>query len=177
MAEGQSGDNWLHDEVLGAGPDLTKLDDRVINLWRVNSLIGSVVFLGLLFGGGVFVSLSVDGSFIWVACGWVTFAIFKLISSMVYPSLAWKHFGYLMTDKVLEIRSGVLWKVCQQVPMSRLQHVDLQRGPLERSFGLATLTIYTAGTQQAVLTIPGLEAELAAELRDQLVAIGGDDGV
>ncbi len=160
-----------------AEEELIALDGRVINLWRIHQLIGSAVFLGILFVIGSFVSLSVDGAFIWVAGGWVFFAVYKLISALVYPPLAWKHFGYRVTDQVLEIRSGVFWKLCQQVPLSRLQHVDLQRGPIERSFGLATLTIFTAGTQQATLTIPGLEAEYASEFRDQLVAIGGDDGV
>jgi len=157
--------------------DFIMLDERVVNLWRINQIIGSVVFLGILFMVGSFVSMAVSNSLIWVAVGWVMIAVYKLLSALIYPPLAYRAYGYRMDDKVLEIRSGVIWKVSQQVPLSRLQHVDLHRGPLERSFGLATLSLHTAGTQQAVLTLPGLEADMAGEFRDELVSIGGDDGV
>ena len=49
--------------------------------------------------------------------------------------------------------------------------------PLERAHGLASLILHTAGTHEATLVIPGLDADEAARLRDRLVAAGGDDAV
>jgi membrane protein YdbS with pleckstrin-like domain len=48
---------------------------------------------------------------------------------------------------------------------------------LERAHGLASLTMHTAGTHDAALVIPGLDADEAVRLRDRLVAVGGDDAV
>jgi len=39
------------------------------------------------------------------------------------------------------------------------------------------LQIYTASGMGADGVIPGLEREAAAEMRSQLIAVGGDDGV
>jgi uncharacterized protein len=58
-----------------------------------------------------------------------------------------------------------------------LQHVDLQRGIIERRLGLATLVLFTAGTTHSVILVPGLKADIAAALRDKLVLAEGDDGV
>ncbi|WP_277682371.1 PH domain-containing protein, partial [Saccharomonospora azurea] len=52
-------------------------------------------------------------------------------------------------------------------PMSRIQTVDIQRGPVEQLFGLATVTVTTASAKGAV-EIQGLDHDLAAELVDQL---------
>ncbi|MCX8155701.1 MAG: PH domain-containing protein [Verrucomicrobiae bacterium] len=94
-----------------------------------------------------------------------------------YPPRAYANWGYRLDGTVLEIHFGIWWKTIQLLPLSRLQHVDLHSGPLERSLGLATLSLHTAGTHDAVLVIPGLDAGQAARLRDELVAKGGDDGV
>ena len=80
--------------------------------------------------------------------------------------------------KVLETKHGIWFRIHQLLPLSRLQHVDLHSGPVERSFGLASLLLHTAGTQHASIVVPGLDAREAGRLRDELVAmIGGDDGV
>jgi membrane protein YdbS with pleckstrin-like domain len=47
-------------------------------------------------------------------------------------------------------------------------------------FGLASLTLHTAGTHHASVEIPGLETTEATRLRDQLVALGAEketDGI
>jgi hypothetical protein len=46
----------------------------------------------------------------------------------------------------------------------------VSQGPLERKFELGTLTIHTAGTENASVAIDGLAHVTAIELRDKLVA-------
>ena len=53
------------------------------------------------------------------------------------------------------------------IPMSRVQHVDTGRGPIERRFGLATVVLYTAAGPSK---IPGLAGEVADRLRDHIFA-------
>ena len=54
---------------------------------------------------------------------------------------------YRVDADEIEIWSGVLWRQAVVVPRSRVQHIDVSQGPIERSYGLATLSIHTAGTQ------------------------------
>jgi len=63
------------------------------------------------------------------------------------------------------------------VPRSRIQHTDVSQGPLQRPFGLATLTVHTAGTQFAAVPLSGLAKEVAEAIRDQLIGGVEDDGV
>jgi len=155
----------------------TSLDPKVIWLWRLSGVLGWVFFLlpllGLAVGVGGFVWHHL-GSALLIWCGIVGLVILWLLW---YPRRAFLAWGYRLDGRVLELRSGVWFRVVRLLPLSRLQHVDLQRGPLERGFGLASLVLYTAGTQEASIAIPGLDDVEAVRLRDTLVAQGGDDGV
>jgi len=154
-----------------------RLDPRVIQLWRATSAIGSVVLLVCVGIGCGFVAAAVPDSWRWLLAGWLALLLVRAVISFWYPARAYRAWGYRLDERVLETRSGVWWHVIQLLPLSRLQHVDLHRGPLERAFGLASLVLHTAGTHTATIVIPGLEAQEAARLRDQLVAVGGDDAV
>jgi hypothetical protein len=52
------------------------------------------------------------------------------------------------------------------VPLVRVQHIDVTRGPLEKAFGVATLVVHTAGTHNSIVMLPGLAPQRAAEIRD-----------
>lgn len=66
------------------------------------------------------------------------------------------------------LRRGRMWRHETRVPASRVQHLDLKRGPLERYFKLATLVIHTAGTRHSAVSVGGLDADDAERLRDRL---------
>ncbi|NIQ53994.1 MAG: PH domain-containing protein, partial [Gammaproteobacteria bacterium] len=56
------------------------------------------------------------------------------------------------------------------VPHTRIQHVDVRRGPLDRWLGLARVVVFTAGSRGAMVEVPGLDAGDAEALRDRLIA-------
>ncbi|MBP3975820.1 PH domain-containing protein [Pseudoxanthomonas spadix] len=68
----------------------------------------------------------------------------------------------------LALRQGRLWQSQTQVPLSRVQHLDLRRGPLERAAGLATLVVHTAGTRLSAVSVSGLDQRDAERLRERL---------
>jgi membrane protein YdbS with pleckstrin-like domain len=79
--------------------------------------------------------------------------------------------GYLEREDDLLIRKGLLFRELMVVPYGRIQYLDLEAGPLDRAFGLSNLTINTAaGGLDA--SLPGLEPEEAAHLRDRLAERG-----
>lgn len=157
--------------------ELRKLDPAVIHYWRVHSLINSLILLALLSAAGGIVVFNRFESWPIVGGVWACFLALRIWLLIWYPKRSYRAWSYRVDDNVLETRHGIWFKVVTLLPLSRLQHVDMERGPIERSFGLASLLLYTAGTQNATIPIPGLNAEEASKLRDQLVAAGGDDGV
>ena len=149
----------------------------MINLWRLISLIGYGILLAVSLVAGLIVGFAVLENALWALLGWSLLASLCGWIIYWYPPRAYMARGYRIDAKVLETRSGVWFRVVKLLPLSRLQHVDLRRGPLERAHGLASLILHTAGTHEASLVIPGLDADEAVRLRDQLVAAGGDDAV
>lgn len=157
-------------------PEFRNLDPRVIKLWRVRHAIVSVVLLGMATIAVVSVGFATN-RWLWPIIGWQALLVLRVVLLFWYPARSYKSWGYRIDGKVLETKRGIWFRIHQLLPLSRLQHVDLHSGPIERSFGLASLLLHTAGTQHASIVVPGLDAREAARLRDELVAIGGDDGV
>ena len=79
--------------------------------------------------------------------------------------------GYAERDEDLLIRQGIFFQRLMVVPYGRMQYVDVAVGPLERAFKLASVKLHTASPQTNA-SIPGLPAEEAARLREQLSARG-----
>src|SRR5690606_242251 len=87
-----------------------------------------------------------------------------------------RHARWLLDDTGFGHRRGRMWRVETRVPRTRVQHVDLKRGPVERRFRLATLVVHTAGTRDSAVAVAGLDEEDAARLRDRLAQqVDADD--
>lgn len=79
--------------------------------------------------------------------------------------------GYAERGDDLMVRRGVMIRRQSVIPYGRMQFIDVNAGPVERSLGLATLRMHTAAAASDA-RIPGLEQAQAAKLRDQLAALG-----
>jgi membrane protein YdbS with pleckstrin-like domain len=152
------------------------LDPRVVKLWRIHSLIGSAVLLVVASIAVLFLGFASLMPWNWLLTAWMILLLIRVFS-LLWQTWVYCAWGYRLDGKVLETRHGVWFRTMQLLPLARLQHVDLHSGPIERSLGLASLMLHTAGTHEATIVIPGLDANEAARLRDHLVIIGGDDGV
>lgn len=84
---------------------------------------------------------------------------------IVYQGVSFQYMGYALREKDISFKSGLLWRSMTTVPFNRVQHCDIKQGMLDRRFGLAKLTIYTAGGQSTDLMIPGLLPETAERLK------------
>lgn len=78
--------------------------------------------------------------------------------------------GYVMGEDRLRVVRGLLFRSDSVVPFGRIQHIDLDQGPLERLYGLSTLTVHTAGTHNASVRLPGLLNEDAVAMRETIRA-------
>lgn len=76
---------------------------------------------------------------------------------------------YALLGEGLRIRRGLCFWHEIALPRRRVQHLDLERGPIERNLGLATLVIHTAGTRHNAVRLAGLDAQRALALRDALL--------
>jgi uncharacterized protein len=100
--------------------------------------------------------------------GWLCYA---------WPAVHYRHTSYTLDGEGIEIRSGVWWRQIVSVPRSRVQHIDVSQGPMERSYGLGRLVLYTAGTAHSRVELQGLSYAVAFALRNHLLPRGSDDAV
>lgn len=82
----------------------------------------------------------------------------------------WRQWGYAFTDRELHVAHGWLIRVHTVVPVARVQHIDVSQGPIERSAGVATLSLHTAGTANSLVVLPGISRQRAEAIRDAIRA-------
>jgi uncharacterized protein len=109
------------------------------------------------------------GSAAWIAVGVGVIGLLRAVI-VVRAVRAW---GYAERAGDLLVRQGLLVRRLSIVPYARMQFVDVTAGPLDRTFGLATVQLHTAAAASDA-QVPGLESAEAARLRDRLTALGHD---
>jgi len=82
-----------------------------------------------------------------------------------------KAIGYAVCRHELVIQTGIIWVKRISLPYTRLQHISLSQGPLERKFYLRTLKCFSAGSGAAEIELPGLESKTAEKLRQHLLSM------
>lgn len=82
-----------------------------------------------------------------------------------------KAIGYAVCAHELVMQTGIIWVKRISLPYTRLQHISLSQGPLERKFYLRTLKCFSAGSGSAEIELPGLESKTAEKLRQHLLSM------
>jgi len=146
---------------------MESLHPRVRLLWTGRTALGSLVLVGLVVAADRLVlSLPVELAIV----GWVILAVLGAVHA-VFAHRIWR---FELQDDALFLVRGVVTRTDTSVPYVRVQHVDTTRGPVERTAGLASVVVYTAGSRGADITIPGLRPERATELRERLRDLAGE---
>nr|WP_228047268.1 PH domain-containing protein [Saccharopolyspora sp. HNM0983] len=88
---------------------------------------------------------------------------------LVMPQWRYRVHRWETTEDAVYTSAGWLRQEWRVAPMSRIQTVDSVRGPLQRVFDLASVTVTTASAA-GPLTIDGLDRATAAEVVQHLTA-------
>jgi membrane protein YdbS with pleckstrin-like domain len=147
------------------------VDKRSVRVARIISfsVILSIGMLPLIiFTIGLAVG-SMPGKVYLVLCS-VLLSLLALVLSLVFmwTGARYKRLRYLVHEGGLRIRRGVFWRKTIWIPITRVQHTDVSQGPVQRKFELAALTVHTAGTAGASISLSGLEHGIATRLCDHL---------
>jgi membrane protein YdbS with pleckstrin-like domain len=122
--------------------------------------------------------LAVDGRLGWLhATAAVATGLGVALFVFVVPWWRYRVHRWELGAQAVYTRTGWLVQERRIAPISRVQTVDTQRGPLDRLFGLANVTVTTASSAGAVRII-ALDSDVADQLVAQLTdvaAIGEQD--
>ena len=178
---GSSGPEDAAAEAANIADGVTRpLDPLYVDLERQTGWIASaVVTVIALVGTTIFMFASHARSSV---VGLVGIAIASFLVALTWfwqrwPAIEYPYASYRVDADGLEIRRGVYFRTVTTVPRSRVQHTDVSQGPLQRRYGLATLTVHTAGTNNSEVELPGLPHETALRIRDHLLPGNTADAV
>ncbi len=148
---------------MDASEELTRLDPAYIKALRADAALFSLFLLGPALIGEAFSPLprGVIVGAVGLLCTWLV---------LVVPGRRYPRWGYLLGEDRLRIASGWLLRRDTVVPLGRVQHIDVNQGPVARHYGLATLTVHTAGTLNSSVALPGLRHDQALAMRETIRA-------
>lgn len=87
--------------------------------------------------------------------------VIQLLQIILYPPIEYAQWQYMIAPDRIEIRKGIFYRVHTVIPISRIQHVAVTQGVLQRPFGLSTVQLHTAGD---VMEIQELSTDMAEKI-------------
>jgi membrane protein YdbS with pleckstrin-like domain len=150
-------------EPLRLRPPRHRVSPRAIAWWTAQAAVEVVAVL---------IPLTV-GSALWAqARQWLipstgAVAAIGVVYLLVMPRWRFRVHRWEATEDAVYTAAGWISQEWRVAPMSRIQTVDTERGPLQQLFGLSTVTVTTASAAGA-LRVAGLDREVADGLVAQL---------
>ncbi|MGW1455505.1 PH domain-containing protein [Salegentibacter agarivorans] len=84
--------------------------------------------------------------------------------------------GYAVREKDIIYKRGFIFNKTTVIPFNRVQHASISRGIWDKLLGISSLNIFTAGGGASDISIPGLEPEMAVQLKEAIaVKISHDE--
>lgn len=98
---------------------------------------------------------------------WFNLSLAALYGLFLIPWIAvyYIRFRYWITETEVIIHSGVLTRRRRNIPVDRIQNIDVEQGPLQRMLGTAKVVIYTAGSANAEGVLEYVSLKEAQDIR------------
>ncbi len=103
--------------------------------------------------------------FPWILIFSIIWSVFMGIF-MILAIKGYEYEGYAIREKDILYKSGIFFRSTLIIPFNRVQHCEIEQGPIDRFFRLSELSLFTAGGSGSDLCIPGLGEEKAAALKN-----------
>ncbi|QUW22835.1 PH domain-containing protein [Sporosarcina sp. Marseille-Q4063] len=144
-----------------------RLSKDAIKVWIISGVINYAIWLAVFS-----VLLYLDYRFSWyewiglVIIGFTSLiALSGIWSVFIKPFLLYKNWRYAANEEFLQLKFGAFNEEHQLVPMTKIQSVSTNQGPILRKYRLYSLTIETMGSSHR---IPALPNDIAIELRNRI---------
>lgn len=150
-------------EPLRLRPPRHRVSPRAVTWWTTQA----VLFVSVLLIIPIIGLIALPAARSWLVLAAVVVAVLGLAYILVMPRWRFRVHRWETTDEAVYTSAGWISQEWRVAPMSRIQTVDTERGPLQQLFGLATVTVTTASAAGA-LRLDGLDHALASDLVEQL---------
>ncbi len=103
--------------------------------------------------------------------------VFSVLDIILTQLIGYQRVKYLITEKSIEVYSGIFYSKHEIVPIRKMQQIDIEIGPINKLFHLASVRVITAGGSIELEYIEKEEAEeIAALLKDRINEFAKEEG-
>ena len=148
-----------------------RVSPRAVRYWTVNTLIGSLVGWAVMFAVGWFLP---EGRWWATSLLWIFVVVMatNVVEVVLEPVIRYRRTRWEVSDGKVFVQTGWLSRDQRIAPLSRVQTVDTHRGPLQRLFRLADVTVTTASAAGPI-TLTCLDTDVADRVTAELARITG----
>ncbi|PSQ44620.1 hypothetical protein BRD14_00810 [Halobacteriales archaeon SW_5_68_122] len=100
------------------------------------------------------------------------------VLALAYQLIYYRRFEYELTDDSLDIASGVVSRRNREIPVDRIQNVDISRNVVQRVLGLAQINLETAGGSSTEASLKCVSEAEATRLQTEIGCLkrGDEEG-
>ena len=98
-----------------------------------------------------------------------------IILSFISSYYGFFQMAYALRSRDILFKKGLIFRKTTIIPFNRIQHCEVNHGPIDRMFNLSSLKVFTAGGQSSDLEIPGLTETRAQMIKDYIIGKAGLD--
>lgn len=154
-----------HRAGLALRPPTHMVSKRAIRYWTVRT---PLKWIPLIVAQVVWWILD-DGNSQWRWVIAIATLVLLVLNTIIEPQWRYRVHRWEVTDTAVYTQSGWFTQERRIAPLSRVQTVDLERGPLQQLFKLAEVTVTTASAA-GPLKITGLDRPIAEQVIRDLTA-------
>lgn len=144
-----------------------RISKDAIKVWRITSVFTFFILMIIVTGG-----LGAAYYFEWpkwvkiiLRIIFVVVPLYSIWSVFIRPRLLYKYWRYGIDEQYVRLKHGIFVRSDAVVPMTKIQFVEANQGPIMRKYNLYSLQIGTLGSSH---DIPALPKDEAFALRDQI---------
>ncbi|MFH5798291.1 PH domain-containing protein [Haladaptatus sp. CMAA 1911] len=117
----------------------------------------------------LFVGVAAAGAIEWLTLRTLAVLLVVVLLAVIGWEFAYhRRFEYELTDSSLDIESGVVSRRRREIPLRRIQNVDIHRNVVQRVAGIASLGLETAGGGETEANLEYVAYEEARRLQREI---------
>ncbi len=157
-------------------PTIKDIDYQPLNKAYLKVEIIGLSIIWLIVAGGINTGIFFSD----IEPRWIPIVVLSILATIIITSyvVTIKGFyrkGYALRHLDIIYKEGLIWRKQLLVPFNRIQHAEVNQGPIERLFKLGELNIYTAGGSSSDLSIKGISKEDAMSMKHFLLSKTASD--
>ncbi|MBA2415554.1 MAG: PH domain-containing protein [Geodermatophilaceae bacterium] len=152
-----------------------QVSPNAIGLWTLQGVISSIFVLAAAVVAALVVPEQMPAPLRFLAAAAPYAAgVYAVVAVAIRPRLRYRVHRWEVTEESVFTLTGWLAQTWTIIPIARIQTVDINRGAMQRLFGLASVAVLTAsskGTVEIVHLDAGLAGAVAPDLASRAAAV------